>query len=897
MLFRFLPGKSGLINRSRIGRFRRYSWLCLLPALFVPVFFLAVLTLNPPVRGYLDAAKLFQSDRDMYKLQGMFKMLKHTSIVAVENLFASKPALKESALPTYRLAIQKNTLEKMQEDILYGDPALGHEPGGDKPYYKALLLQENGVPKNTKICIRGTSQWHHWPEKPSLRIKIRKAEIENGWRYLEVQRPEDALALKNWLPQRIAGELGLITERPEQVRLFINNKYFGVYLQTSRAGETLALSHNRMPGTFFKGEWVGDLWSSTEGWRLHGESDPKDVELFAAFLQLLREPPAASNLEDMRTLLNTDIYAKWAALMIVTGGAHTDLYHNHMYFLNANQGLIEAVPWDVNGYGFHAHWNTPVDIILHPVMETMTCDPQWLHARNLYIHQLLNTVASPEQLHSIIDTAFNKMRPDLQADIHLASLKNSRIRWHFVPCSVLDITEERDLLKQWVSLRTDYVNAYLNNAQVYAAPNLTRPDWTDVKVFGSATIRVESSDGTPIDSNSYAGTPDILYPGLTQELDVHPSLSYELYVQHPYAKPASVSYVVKTRADNLNYFNAITGAAVQPKQSPDVEQEITRTIHPSLFTAPRSEEVVLGPGLVTLKQDLLTNPGQKLIIKAGTHIKLHPGIGIYAQGSVQVQGAEGAEVELGPADANKPWGAFGVSGPATAGSTFTHMRVWGGSLGQRRGLRYKGMFNVYNCPNVRMAYCYFGTNSIGDDAVNLAQSHVEIEHCQWEYALSDGLDMDLCEGVLANCRWTLCGNDGLDLMGSTVTLRDAQFRECGDKGISIGENSQLLAENCQIFQCKTGLESKDASRVIFRNGLVDNAEVAVRNYQKKWMYNRGGTTILDNCRIVNSRIADADVQKRSRLELLNTEINQVLNGSNRIFKVTSIKNTPSLEEK
>ena len=67
----------------------------------------------------------------------------------------------------------------------------------------------------------------------------------------------------------------------------------------------------------------------------------------------------------------------------------------------------------------------------------------------------------------------------------------------------------------------------------------------------------------------------------------------------------------------------------------------------------------------------------------------------------------------------------------------------GGSLGSDGIVRYKGMFNVYDCPSVEIRDCRFGPNVGSDDAVNLAESHVVVERCTWDRAPFDGLDLDL----------------------------------------------------------------------------------------------------------------------------------------------------------
>ena len=298
--------------------------------------------------------------------------------------------------------------------------------------------------------------------------------------------------------------------------------------------------------------------------------------------------------------------------------------------------------------------------------------------------------------------------------------------------------------------------------------------------------------------------------------------------------------------------------------------------------------MVLGPGEVLVDRDIVTDPGQRLTIRAGTRVLLKKGVGIYARGLTLVQGEPGAWVEFLPADENVPWGAFGVSGAATKGSRFEYMRVRGGSVGTDGIVRYKGMFNVYDCPGVVLRHCEFGENMVGDDTVNLAESRITVENSRWENARADGLDLDMCRGVVRDSVWLNSGNDGLDLMGCRVKVERCRFEGSGDKGVSVGEGSQVLIENSEVIGCNIGIESKDASRALVVDTLFDGNTTTVHSYQKKWMYSGGGTTALVGCRIENSVEADAAIEKRSKLILLDTRIESVGEGSNRVVVVDDL---------
>ena len=80
------------------------------------------------------------------------------------------------------------------------------------------------------------------------------------------------------------------------------------------------------------------------------------------------------------------------------------------------------------------------------------------------------------------------------------------------------------------------------------------------------------------------------------------------------------------------------------------------------------------------------------------------------------------------------------------------------------------------------------------------------------------------------------GNDGLDLSGSYVSLRLMEIDGVRDKAISVGEKSQLVAENINIKNSKIGIASKDQSNVEANSINMKNTSIGYALYQKKPEY-------------------------------------------------------------
>jgi hypothetical protein len=783
------------------------------------------------------------------------------------------PVPKESELPTLHLEVDVDDLELMRRAILDGNPALGRDKGGNKPWVKGTYTDERGIGQKAKIGYRGLGQWHHHPEKPSLRVKIRKKAFRGGYRDIELQRPEGALAMRNWLPDRIGRQLGLLSVQLDHVRLFINGEYHGVYVRNVRPDASTLMAAGRIPGTFFKGDnWSASLWNSADTWKQRGET-PEAIQLFNDTLSALHEPVSPRSTNRFESFLDMDAYTRWAALLIVAGSVHADNHHNHLFHVAPERGKVEVLPWDICGFGIQATPDLPIEVIRHPLAQRLSHDPRWIHRRNRLLHELLNGELSAERQIEIMRDALARVLPDLRADPNIASLEKLSNPtpeldggYGLVSWTAADLPRKQQELEDWIQERTAFILAYLHDARVALEVAADRPGFTRVSVFGNVAVTVATDEDA---------RPRVLYPGLTTKLrrsEIKPFEDSAIVVFAP--EPVALVYEVDGKPESLRFANAITGAPITPSGNVPETVETTRTIHPDAFDELEepSGTIVLGPGTVRVSETVHVGSQQRLVIRAGTRLLMDPDVSIFSRGTVSVEGTRSAPVEILPAVADKPWGTFGVVGPGTHGSSFRNLEVHGGGAGTDGQVYFKGMFNVYESQNAVIESCVFGRNAHGDDSVNIASSTFIVKDSRWHGALSDALDVDVADGVIQGCRFAESGNDGLDIMGSRIVVHDCQMVDNGDKGMSVGERSSVVGERLEIDRNHIGVEVKDDSQVWLSNARFDGNRTAWHSYRKKPFYASAGRALLADSSIVNSEESDVRLQKRATLELLNTKL-------------------------
>lgn len=804
-------------------------------------------------------------------IKAIFERGTYLTSTALQNLYHLEPVKQDSVLPSIYLEVGNNTLLEMDRAITgknYSDPSKTKE---GKLYFNAIFQQNKEEKHLCKIRMKGWGIWHHDVRKPSLRIRFKKNDSVDGQRYIDLERPEDILALKNWIPDYLGREWGLMSQNARHTRLFINNKYYGVYLQTTRQGEALSIKHNQMAGTFFKGDAYGPyLWDNVTYWKLAGNQSPAAIEAFNRFLELLKLPKTKENITELKYLLDFEKYARWSALMTVVGSDHADIQHNHNYFFNPNKGLLEPLVWDSNGYGITVGANLPIHLALHPLMTYLNALPEWVHQRNEIIYDMMKTDFHPQQLARFITKQVQLLKSDLMSDSLLHFTGHTSAGWQSTPCPVNDIDNKTNEIIHYTKLRHSFLVAQFNRCHVMIHPDEAVKTHPKITLFSQVAVDVYDKN------NKFLKR---LHPNLSQQKH-----KYKTDQAFECVEALPTSHQLHLPLKQLSFRNAITGKILQIQSHiKKIHTGQSITLKEKIYQSPKTAaDIILGPGHITLHKNIYAGVGQKIIIKAGTELKLKAGVGIYGKGPLIAEGRKDAPIKITSADST-PWACIGISGKESAGSCFSYMQVNGGSIGNHGALHFKGMFNVYNSPKVTMKNCVVGKNYIGDDAVNFAECHVLIDNCRWVDARSDALDLDICTGKLTNVTFINSGNDGLDLMTCNITLNNSHFEGSGDKGISIGENSRLEATNCKIIRCRYGIEIKDSSFATVKYSQLDKNLIAVHAYQKKTLFKEGGSGLLENCQITGSVEGDLSIEKKCRLRLVKTKADKILKGEERIF--------------
>jgi hypothetical protein len=246
-----------------------------------------------------------------------------------------------------------------------------------------------------------------------------------------------------------------------------------------------------------------------------------------------------------------------------------------------------------------------------------------------------------------------------------------------------------------------------------------------------------------------------------------------------------------------------------------------------------------------LKGDLVYNSdqdfsGYDVYVAPGTNILLAPDISI-TFGNTNFDGRKEKPITVGRLDKRSPFGALLFQNAETVLMSWTF--VSGGS-GMKTDIKeVTGQVSFHDLKKLDISNSTFVGNSIYDDNVHIVYvKDFTVTNISILDSRSDGLDVDISNGIIRKSKFIDSGNDGVDLMSSTVSIEDSEFSSSGDKGISVGEGSILNLSRSSMSRNNIAIEIKDRSQVALESGNTFLSNGIDLNLKKKnWRFSAGGS--------------------------------------------------------
>ncbi len=265
-------------------------------------------------------------------------------------------------------------------------------------------------------------------------LGLRRVSLDNGVQFGSV--------FSEPIITEILRDQGIKTHRCNYAKLFLNDKYHGVYVNVERIDESFLERHLPDPnGLLFKVDeggpganlqFLGDDPSPyKQAFEPETKSAKKGQRRLVEFIKMINQPPEKDFAAKLDAKLEVDDFLRVTAVMLFSG-AFDQLtgWHPHNYYLycDRKEDRWRYLPWDLD-VGFceiafgqiHvlADWNAAwpaAGQMPNPLLDRIVADPALLKRYRDTARIILDKYFEPERLCAIIDAKYALIKADLAAD-------------------------------------------------------------------------------------------------------------------------------------------------------------------------------------------------------------------------------------------------------------------------------------------------------------------------------------------------------------------------------------------------------------------------------------------------------------------------------------------------
>ena len=793
------------------------------------------------------------------------------SLRAAPNLIAS--ASSGENIPDLVLDVKFRDMRAIYEQR---DEALirGRIVQNEDSFVKAKI---RGRDKTTpvKIRLKGDFTDHVRGEKWSFRVHVRKGETYLGMRYFSVQNPAVRGYHAENLYFHVLRDYGVLTPRYQYVNMMLNGNDLGIMALEEHFSKELLEAQSRREGVIVRYD-ENRVFSSADGPRGNGFGGIYDdfrnaaTDVFQGS-KLIESPTLYGQSQIASGMLrafsegrvsaseifDADTMGAYLAVSELMGAFHAIRWHNQRFYMNPITLKMEPIAYDAS-------------------LKQRESGDEYISAKEAMVQQMLQ---DPK-----IFARYKEVLSDLVARVETGELIDSmreeerrlldilHAEYFFLPKYPLDEVERRAAFLGALN-DTELRAANFSVGQPQGISSYYRNALRAYRVTQGERGYLDLASAIPypvtIDAIEVNGQ-RIILPGLPMELqgrainDVSPVTRIELP-----ADLAEETILVVGRQQGYSFNIKAVKQAPLVNRNPIPVSDIDELLAQSGFLSvdEPAKQVSIAPGEWPVTGIMALPEGYSLQAGPGTTLRFAEDAALIVRGNVFFEGTTAEPVQLLAQEGAESWLGF-VAFAAPERSRWSNVVVR-----DTRGLQL-GVWKLMGGTNFYRNSVDMSDISIlhhkGEDGLNIISSDFAISNLQIIDTLSDGFDCDFCTGEIMGGLFedigTAGGGDAVDVSTSNISLNGTRFLNVDDKALSVGEASQVQAENLIIDACGTGAAAKDGSRLDIANSSISNSRIsALMAYIKKPEF--GIAEVVARNMVMEGNRAVAVVQTGSRVSL------------------------------
>jgi len=752
-----------------------------------------------------------------------------------------------------------------------------------------------------RLRFRGDNPINWLNQKKQLRIKTRRSELIDGYRYFDYK----IFKADKYLPYFISEQMGLISQKYNLVEIYVNGESNGLYFEQERIDETFLRKNKLMPTNIYKGEnhaaeyHLGlnrnlfnnpNLWSKLA---IFNQENPNITEDLKRFFKILRSNEYYSD-PSLNDYIDIEYFSKFDAFLTITNNVHHDFFHNMRLILDPWNGKITQLIVDP---GMASTDDFDLDFSSNDLGTFLNKNTNYIHEKYKWIYYYLSEDDVIEKVKS--NTA--KIKEDL-ITVQKKEPFDVRGKDHYEETKriFLMLTKNKDkLLKilnsnpksSWKKNSKNFdisINDYtpLYNLKI-KFPKENMPQWIGIDVNYDNNIDENEPKFFLDQKLNKFKIPIIFYSNRFKQNNYSSTRFHNYKINHSntYIRLIADNKALPLEIESINFFNKKNFLLKEQKIKNAVKTNLSNNII-NLEKNKISKSISLNGTIVVDKNLIFENevkilPGTKFLIKPNKHI-------IFKK-KVFAEGTKDLPIIFKKSQINdKPWGTVAIIGKESKNSIFKNIFFEGGSGGYFNQYKFSSMFSIHNSTDIQILNSKFLSNELFDDTIHIIYAkNILLKDIEIQNAFSDAIDIDISKNIqLINIKIKDSKNDGIDFMETKATVENLVVINSKDKGISIGENSDVIVKNSVLKNNKIGAAVKDSSNGKFYEVNFSNNEIQLASYAKNWRYGNGGNVQIYDSLIraeENKFVTTMDPEdfnkkkndnliQNSRIEISNTKI-------------------------
>lgn len=700
----------------------------------------------------------------------------------------------------------------------------------------------------------------------SLKIKHKKeGNYFNQMRRYRLISLRDDAEISTIVVNRIASKLGLIAPHARMVILRINGSEAGSYMmEEDHSKEWLERDHQLTNYTIIKNndDWdTGNKNLHSSGTDLYvGDTETKTISqesspyALGAF-DLLMKSVRASDMNQIKRLVDLDYMAKYLALLAITNSSQGIVGDNTRYIYDHTTGRFKVIFREENYIlennqtieNFNQSLfisNLPREVETFKLFKLLLTDSNFLTKRN-------------EELYKIIKN--NQEWESMAAEIHSHNFK-------VLMASNDPIGPIKDKIRKFekkFANNLEKADQYLNYNKIFITRYMDIDGKQSFHILNDFTHPVILKN-TSKSNNSFKTRNVLIYPS---KIDINQNIVYKEQ---------------KINSNNIDisqatFENMITGKAILPRHiyfnnaiarpvfSERKSLETLKKNYIDYQVDNKNKVIIIKSGRYQINSNVIFPYGFNVIIRAGTKLFFNKGISLLVRGSLNIDGTSNQPVIVNRSQNKHPFGVFAVAGESIKDTKINikYLKFGGGSEAIINSSIFTGQMSITNA-NVVIENSTF-ENSVSDDGINIKYSEVNISDSRFVNNFGDQIDLDYCQGIIINNIFSSKENskgmstDGLDISGSKVEVNGNTFLNLNDKAISVGEKSRIISSNNSFRHNNIAIAIKDESKAFVNKNQFDNNDIDISMYVKKKMYSKPSLYSIPSNKSLNLKIDEGDI--------------------------------------